>query len=65
MMYLSKVVRVQTIHLQSVQHTFIDTFEDQLVGANVGDEVEVKVTFPEDYQAEALKGKEAFIQGYC
>ena len=43
-------------------HTFIDTFEDQLVGANVGDEVEVKVTFPEDYQAEALKGKEALFK---
>ena len=33
-------------------HSFIDTFEDQLVGKKVGDEVEVNVTFPEQYQAE-------------
>ncbi|MBR2570921.1 MAG: trigger factor [Clostridia bacterium] len=39
--------------------SFIPGFEDQLVGANVGDEVEVKVTFPEDYHAENLKGKDA------
>ena len=38
---------------------FIPGFEDQLVGAKAGDEVEVKVTFPEDYQAEDLSGKEA------
>ena len=38
---------------------FIPGFEDQLVGAKSGDEVEVKVTFPEDYQATDLAGKAA------
>lgn len=40
-------------------HTFIDDFEDQLVGHKPGETVEVNVTFPEDYQAEELKGKDA------
>ncbi|MCQ2082209.1 MAG: trigger factor [Lachnospiraceae bacterium] len=38
---------------------FIPGFEEQLVGAEIGKEVEVNVTFPEDYQAEELKGKAA------
>ena len=38
---------------------FIPGFEDQLVGAKAGDEVEVEVTFPEDYQASDLAGKAA------
>ena len=38
---------------------FIPGFEDQLVGSKAGDEVEVKVTFPEDYQAADLAGKAA------
>lgn len=42
--------------------TFIPGFEDQLVGANTGDHVEVKVTFPEEYQAKELAGKEAVFQ---
>lgn len=42
-------------------HSFIDTFEDQLVGKNVGEEVEVNVTFPEQYQAEELQGKPAMF----
>src|ERR1043166_8742290 len=37
----------------------IPGFEDQLVGAKAGDSREVKVTFPDDYQAENLKGKDA------
>lgn len=45
--------------LEIGSHTFIDTFEDQLVGKNIGDEVEVNVTFPEKYQAEDLAGKPA------
>lgn len=40
-------------------HTFIDNFEEQLVGKNPGDSVEVHVTFPDMYQAEELRGKEA------
>ena len=42
--------------------TFIPGFEDQLIGANTGDHVEVKVTFPEEYQAKELAGKEAVFQ---
>ena len=43
-------------------HSFIDTFEDQLVGKNVGEEVEVNVTFPEEYQAKELAGKPAMFK---
>ncbi|ATD55666.1 trigger factor [Clostridium chauvoei] len=39
--------------------TFIDNFEDQLVGAKIGDKVEVNVTFPENYGKEELNGKPA------
>ena len=40
-------------------HTFIDNFEEQLIGKNAGDSVEVHVTFPDMYQAEELRGKDA------
>ncbi len=40
-------------------HSFIDNFEEQLIGKNTGDEVEVNVTFPEQYQAKDLAGKPA------
>ena len=43
-------------------HSFIDTFEDQLVGKKVGDEVDVNVTFPEQYQAAELAGKPALFK---
>lgn len=43
-------------------HSFIDTFEEQLIGKNIGEETEVNVTFPEDYQAEELKGKAAMFK---
>ena len=43
-------------------NTFIPGFEEQLVGANTGDDVEVKVTFPEEYQAKELAGKEAIFK---
>ena len=42
--------------------TFIPGFEEQLVGAEIGKETEVNVTFPEDYQAEDLKGKAAVFK---
>ena len=42
--------------------SFIPGFEDQLVGVKIGEEVDVKVTFPEDYHAEDLKGKEAVFK---
>lgn len=41
---------------------FIPGFEEQLVGAEIGKEVEVNVTFPEDYQADELKGKAALFK---
>ena len=41
---------------------FIPGFEDQLLGKNVGDDVEVKVTFPEEYHAEDLAGKDAVFK---
>ena len=43
-------------------HSFIDTFEDQLVGKKTGDEVEVNVTFPEEYHEASLKGKPALFK---
>ncbi|MDR1701018.1 MAG: trigger factor [Lachnoclostridium sp.] len=43
-------------------HTFIDTFEDQLIGKNVGDEAEIHVTFPDEYHSEELKGKKALFK---
>lgn len=43
-------------------HSFIDTFEDQLIGKNIGEDVEVNVTFPAEYQAEELAGKPAVFK---
>lgn len=43
-------------------HTFIDNFEEQLIGKNTGDELEVHVTFPEEYHAPDLAGKAAVFQ---
>ena len=43
-------------------NTFIPGFEEQLVGAKVGDDVDVKVTFPEEYQAKELAGKPAMFK---
>ena len=40
-------------------HSFIDNFEEQLIGMNIGEEKEINVTFPEEYHAEELKGKPA------
>lgn len=43
-------------------HTFVDTFEEQLIGKNTGEEVEVNVTFPEDYHASDLAGVPAMFK---
>jgi trigger factor len=43
-------------------HSFIDTFEEQLIGKKIGKEVKVKVTFPEEYQAQELAGKPAVFK---
>lgn len=48
--------------LELGSNSFIPGFEDQLVGKKAGEEVEVNVTFPEDYQAEDLAGKEAVFK---
>lgn len=48
--------------LEIGSHSFIDTFEDQLVGKLAGDDVDVNVTFPEQYQAEDLAGKPALFK---
>lgn len=40
-------------------HSFIDTFEEQLIGKNIGEACEVNVTFPEEYHAPELAGKPA------
>ena len=43
-------------------HSFIDTFEEQLIGKNAGESCEVNVTFPENYHAQELAGKPAVFQ---
>lgn len=48
--------------LELGSHSFIDTFEDQLVGKSIGDDVEVHVTFPEEYHAAELAGKPALFK---
>lgn len=40
-------------------HSFIDTFEEQLIGKSTGEEIEVNVTFPKEYHSKDLAGKEA------
>lgn len=48
--------------LEVGSNTFIPGFEDQLLGANIGDELEVKVKFPDDYRVENLAGKDALFK---
>ncbi|MGF3075678.1 trigger factor [Facklamia sp. P12955] len=48
--------------LELGSNSFIPGFEDQLVGAKPGDDVEVKVTFPEEYHAEELAGQDAMFK---
>lgn len=43
-------------------HSFIDNFEEQLIGKNIGEEAEIHVTFPDQYQAEELQGKPAMFK---
>ena len=43
-------------------HSFIDTFEQQLIGKKIGEECEVNVTFPEEYHAPELAGKPAMFK---
>lgn len=43
-------------------HSFIDTFEEQLIGKKIGEEAEINVTFPEEYHAKELAGKPALFK---
>lgn len=52
----------ENYELEIGSNTFIPGFEDQLVGANIDDLVDVNVTFPEEYHAEELKGKPALFK---
>ncbi len=45
--------------LEIGSHSFIDNFEEQITGKNIGDEFDVNVTFPEDYHEKSLAGKPA------
>lgn len=49
-------------HLELGSNSFVAGFEEQLIGKNKGDDVEVRVTFPEEYGNEKLAGKEAVFQ---
>lgn len=51
--------KADNYQLQVGSKTFIDNFEDQLIGLNIGDKKDVVVTFPEDYHAKNLAGKQA------
>lgn len=51
--------KAENYDLELGSNTFIPGFEDQLVGVKAGESKDVKVTFPENYQAENLAGKEA------
>ncbi len=48
--------------LEIGSHSFVDTFEEQLIGKACGEELEVNVTFPENYQEESLAGKPAMFK---
>lgn len=48
--------------LEIGSHSFIDNFEEQLIGKNTGDELDVNVTFPEEYHAPELAGKPAVFK---
>lgn len=51
--------KAEDYQLQIGSHTFIDTFEDQLVGLNIGDEKDVLVTFPAEYHEKSLANQPA------
>ena len=51
--------KAEKYQLKIGSHSFIDTFEDQLIGLNINDEKDVQVTFPEEYHVKELAGKPA------
>lgn len=54
--------KAENYRLKLGSHTFIEGFEDQVVGMKVNEEKDVKVTFPQEYFSEALKGKPAVFK---
>ena len=54
--------KADNYELEIGSHSFIDTFEDQLIGKSTGEELDVNVTFPEDYQVQDLAGKPAVFK---
>ncbi|MCR4696209.1 MAG: trigger factor [Lachnospiraceae bacterium] len=52
----------ENYNLEIGSHSFIDNFEDQIIGKNKDDEFDVNVTFPENYQAANLAGKPAVFK---
>lgn len=54
--------KADNYELETGSHSFIDTFEDQLIGKSTGEELDVNVTFPEDYQVQDLAGKPAVFK---
>ena len=54
--------KAEKYQLKIGSHSFIDTFEDQLVGLNIGDEKDVNVTFPTEYHQADLAGKPAVFK---
>ena len=54
--------KADNYELEIGSHSFIDTFEDQLIGKSAGEELDVNVTFPEDYQVQDLAGKPAVFK---
>jgi len=54
--------KAENYQLQIGSHSFIDTFEDQLVGLNIGDKKDVEVTFPAEYHEPSLAGKPAVFK---
>lgn len=51
--------KAENYQLKIGSHTFIDNFEEQLIGLNIGDKKDVDVTFPKDYHEKSLAGKPA------
>ena len=57
-----EVVKCENYDLVIGSHSFIDDFEEQLIGKNIGEETEVNVTFPEAYHSAELAGKPALFK---
>lgn len=54
--------KAEKYELEIGSGSFIPGFEEQIIGAKIGDDIEVNVTFPEEYHVESLKGKPAMFK---